>query len=86
MNTSNICATKSRAEIMIDALQTIWADVTHGTDPHVWLTVCDKPLSECEKALELLTQRHPGEEPPTLPQVRQALHDAHGIAKVDEAR
>jgi hypothetical protein len=86
MNTRNICATKSRAQIMLDALRTIWADITHGHDPHIWLQICDKPRGECEKALELLTGRHPDETPPTIQQVRQALADAHGIAKVDEAR
>lgn len=86
MNTRNICATKSRAQIMLDALRTIWADITHGHDPHIWLQICDKPRGECEKALELLTGRHPDETPPTIQQVHQALADAHGIAKVDEAR
>ena len=82
MNTRNICATKSRAQIMLDALRTIWADITHGHDPHIWLQICDKPRGECEKALELLTGRHPDETPPTIQQVRQALADVDGIDKV----
>ena len=59
MNTRNICATKSRAQIMLDALRTIWADITHGHDPHIWLQICDKPRGECEKALEQQNRRHP---------------------------
>ena len=74
MNTRNICATKSRAQIMLDALRTIWADITHGHDPHIWLQICDKPRGECEKALELLTGRHPDETPPTIPTEHQQRH------------